>query len=59
VHGDHLNLSDAVMKNIDVAVKALGGAAFLDLRDGGLDYTKDCSFLDRVATESSTSVRPN
>jgi PleD family two-component response regulator len=60
VHGgDHLNLSDAVMKNIDVAVKALGGAAFLNLRDGSLDYTKDCSFLDRVATESGTSVRPN
>ncbi|HEX9434149.1 MAG TPA: hypothetical protein VF936_15340 [Burkholderiales bacterium] len=59
VHGDHLNLSEAVMKNIDVAVKALGGAAFLNLRDGTLDYKKDCSFLDRVATESGTSVRPN
>src|SRR2546423_1401970 len=59
VHGDHLNLSEVVMKNIDVAVKALGGAAFLNLRDGVPDYAKDCSFLDRVASESGTRVRPN
>jgi len=59
VHGDHLNLSEAVMKNIDVAVKALGGVAFLNLRDGALDYRKDCSFLERVATESGQSGRPN
>ena len=58
VHGEPLNLTDAVMKNIDVAVKALGGVAFLDLRDGSLDYEKDCSFLDRVAVEGTT-LRPN
>src|SRR5437868_12782539 len=28
VHAEYVNLSDAVMKNIDVAVKALGGLAF-------------------------------
>jgi len=59
VHGDQLNLSEAVMKNIDVAVKALGGIAFLNLRDGAIDYRHDCSFLDRVATESGQSLRPN
>ena len=59
VHAEYLNLSDAVMKNIDVAVKALGGLAFLNLGDGVLNYKKDCAFLDRVAIESGTSVRPN
>ena len=58
VHGDHLNLSEAVMKNIDVAVKALGGVGFLDLRDGALKYQQDCSFLGRVAAEG-TPLRPN
>lgn len=57
VHAEYLNLSDAVMKNIDVAVKALGGLAFLNLGDGVLDYKKDCAFLDRVAIESGRSVR--
>jgi DNA-binding NtrC family response regulator len=59
VHGEHLNLSEAVMKNIDVAVKALGGVAFLNLGDGALQYKRDCSFLDRVAIESGSSVRPS
>ena len=59
VHGDHLNLSEAVMKNIDVAVKALGGLAFLNLRDGAINYRKDCGFLDRVATETGQGLRPN
>jgi hypothetical protein len=57
VHGDHLNLSEAVMKNIDVAVKALGGVAFLNLGDGALDYRKDCNFLGRVAAEGTNLSR--
>jgi len=59
VHGDHLNLSEGVMKNIDVAVKALGGLAFLNLRDGAINYRKDCGFLDRVASETGQGLRPN
>ena len=59
VHAEYLNLNDAVMKNIDVAVKALGGRAFLNLGDGVLNYKKDCAFLDRVAIESGQGVRPN
>ena len=59
VHADNYNLSEAVMKNIDVAVKALGGLAFLNLGDGVLNYKQDCAFLDRVAIESGTSVRPS
>jgi len=59
VHAEYLNLSHAVMKNIDVAVKALGGLGFLDLGDGVINYKKDCAFLDRVAIESGAGVRPN
>jgi PleD family two-component response regulator len=59
VHADQMNLSEAVMKNIDVAVKALGGIGFLNLADGAINYREDCSLLDRVATESGQSIRPN
>ena len=59
VHADHLNLSEAVMRNIDVAVKALGGIGFLNLADGAINYKQDCSFLDQVAMESGQSIRPN
>jgi hypothetical protein len=59
VHADHLNLNDAVMKNIEVAVKALGGLAFVNLSDGVIDYRMGCALLDRVATESGQSIRPN
>ena len=59
VHGDQLTLSDAVLKSIDVAVKALGGVGFLDLSEGAFHVKHDCGFLDRVAVESGQSVRPN
>lgn len=59
VHGDQLTLSDAVLKNIDVAVKALGGLGFLDLGNAASNFKQDCGFLDRLASESGTSVRPN
>jgi hypothetical protein len=54
VYADHLNLSDAVIRNIDVAVKALGGMAFLDLREGSLAYGADCHALGRVAGNSAS-----
>ena len=56
VHADHMNLRDSVMKNIDVAVKALGGKAFLDLSAGAINYGEDCSFLGHAA---SGTLRPN
>ena len=59
VHTDQLNLSEAVMKNIDVAVKALGGIGFLNLADGAINYQQDCSLLDQVAIESGQGLRPN
>jgi CheY-like chemotaxis protein len=52
VYGDHLNLSEAVIHNIDVAVKALGGVAFLDLRDGAFAYRADCSLLGSLAAHN-------
>src|SRR5258708_9166546 len=52
VHGDHPNLSEAVMKNIDVAVKALGGAGFLNLRQGGLGFTQGRKFFAPPAARS-------
>jgi CheY-like chemotaxis protein len=58
VYAEHMNLSEAVLKNIDVAVKALGGMAFLDLGAGAIKYPEDCAFLDHAAVES-TALRPN
>jgi PleD family two-component response regulator len=58
VHADHLNLSEAAMKNIDVAVKALGGMAFINLADGAINYRQDCRRLDELAV-ASASLRPN
>lgn len=59
VHGDDVHLSGAVMKNIDVAVKALGGVGFLNLEEGAPEHPRDCTFLERVALESGASVRPS
>jgi PleD family two-component response regulator len=59
VHAEQMNLSEAVMKNIDVAVKALGGIGFLNLAEGAINYQQDCSFLDQTAIESGPSIRPN
>ena len=59
VHAENLNLSEAVMKNIDVAVKALGGIGFLNLADGAINYQQDCGFLEQVAIESGQSIGPN
>jgi hypothetical protein len=54
VYGDQQNLSGAVIRNIDVAVKALGGMAFLDLREGSIAYRPDCRVLGRVAGNSAS-----
>ena len=59
VHAENMNLNKALMKNIDVAVKALGGIGFLNLADGAINYKQDCTLLDQVAIESGKSIRPN
>jgi hypothetical protein len=58
VQGLELTLPEAVRKNIDVAVKAMGGKAFLDLRERSHDIREHCSFMDRVAVEAGTPLRP-
>ena len=58
-YADHVNLTDAVIRNIDVAVKALGGMAFLDLRDGSLAYHADCRRLGAMAAGSGGLSAPN
>src|SRR5690242_1984354 len=59
VYGDHLNLSDVVIRNIDVAVKALGGSAFLDLRDGSFAYPGDCAELGTLAAQQGSFLTRN
>ena len=59
VYAEQMNLSESVLKNIDVAVKALGGRGFLNLGNGALKYKEDCAFLDHVAVESATGLRPS
>ena len=59
VYGDHLNLSDTVIHSIDVAVRALGGIAFLDLRDGSLAHHADCSRLGTLAAQSASPLPPH
>ena len=46
-------LADAVLKNMDDAVKALGGTAFVDLRDHVVQLRSHCEFLEQIATRST------
>ena len=59
VYGDHLNLSDALIRSIDVAVKALGGIAFLDLRDPAFAHRTECRQLGELATAGGSFLPPN
>jgi PleD family two-component response regulator len=53
-----MGLAQAVLKNMDDAVKALGGTAFVDLRDHALHFRSHCQFLEQLATEN-TGLSPN
>lgn len=46
-------LPDSVLKNIEDAVRALGGTAFIDLRDGAHVFRSHCDFLNRAASQAS------
>jgi hypothetical protein len=59
IQGLEIILPESVRQNIDVAVRALGGTAFLDLREDSIQLHQHCDFLDRVAIETGKSVRPN
>lgn len=58
VQGAEMMMPEAVMHTVDMAVKALGGTAFVDLRDEALHFRRHCDFLDRIASEGSP-LRPN
>jgi len=58
VQGLEFSIPEPVMKTVDMPVKALGGTAFVDLRDEALDFRRHCDYLDRVAGEGA-SLRPN
>jgi SpoU rRNA methylase family enzyme len=47
-----MGLAEAVLKNMDDAVKALGGTAFVDLRDHALHFRSHCQFLERLAADN-------
>ena len=53
-----MGLAEAVLKNMDDAVKALGGTAFVDLRDHALHFRSHCQFLEQLAAEH-TGLAPN
>lgn len=57
VQCQEIMLSSAVLKNMEDAVKALGGTAFVDLRDGSHVFRHHCDFLSEVAAQAS--LRPN
>lgn len=60
VQGTEVGLSEAVLKNIDVAVKALGGTAFIDLREGSeMLQRQHCGLLELAAEAGGSRVRPS
>ena len=58
VQGLDLVIPESVTRTVDMAIKALGGTAFVDLRDEALEFRRHCDFLDRVASQG-TPLRPN
>ena len=58
VQGMDILLPEAAMRTVNMAVKALGGTAFVDLRNEALDFRRHCDFLDRAARDGNP-LRPN
>jgi hypothetical protein len=58
VQGTDLMLPEGVMRTVDMAVKALGGTAFVDLRGEAHDFRTHCDFLGRAASEGA-HLRPH
>jgi CheY-like chemotaxis protein len=58
VQGVDMRMPESVAHTVDMAVKALGGTAFVDLRDDALHFRRHCDFLDSVASEGRP-LRPN
>ena len=53
VQGLEFMVPEPVRKTVDMAVKALGGTAFVDLRDGSHVFRSHCEFLSKVATQAA------
>ena len=53
VQGLELIMPEAVMLTVDMAVKVLGGTAFVDLRGEAPEFRRHCDFLDRAAVEGA------
>ncbi|HZM32859.1 MAG TPA: hypothetical protein VFC18_00070 [Burkholderiales bacterium] len=53
VQGLEMALPESVLKSIDVAVKALGGLAFLDLRESAQAFRHHCRVLGQTAVSAS------
>jgi len=58
VQGLDLMMPEGVLRTVDMAVKALGGTAFVDLRDEAFDFRRHCDFLERAASRGAP-LRPN
>jgi hypothetical protein len=58
VQGLEFTVPEPVRRTVDMAVRVLGGTAFVDLRDEALDFRRHCDFLDKVASEGAP-LRPN
>ena len=58
VQGLDVVMPEAVIHTVDMAVKALGGTAFVDLRDQSIEFRHHCDFLERAASEGAP-LRPN
>src|SRR5262245_14969570 len=57
VQGLDIMLPEAAMRTVDMAVKALGGTAFVDLREQAIEFRQHCDFLGRVANRGM-GLRP-
>ena len=58
VQGSEMMMPEAVMRTVDMAVKALGGTAFVDLGVVAREVRRHCDFLDRAAI-GGQPLRPN
>ena len=58
IQGLEVVIPEGVIRTFDMAVKVLGGTAFVDLRHTALDFQRHCEFLDRTAS-AGRSLRPS
>jgi len=52
VQGSEMMMPESVMHTVDMAVKALGGTAFVDLRSDTLHFRRHCDSLAHAVSEA-------